>query len=51
MQRTKATLIYRRMGNPRADRLLLGHIKIESAAGYVGIEVVDALAIAEQVDV
>jgi integrase len=51
LRRTKATLIYRRTGNPRAIQLLLGHTKIESTVGYLGIEVDDALAIAEQVDV
>jgi integrase len=51
LRRTKATLIYRRTGNLRAVQLLLGHQKIESAVRYLGIEVDDALAIAEQVDV
>jgi integrase len=49
--RTKATLIYRRTGNLRAVQLLLGHTKIESTVRYLGIEVDDALSIAEQVDV
>ena len=51
LRRTKATLIYRRTGNLRAVQLLLGHTKIESTVKYLGIEVDDALAIAEQVDV
>jgi integrase len=51
VRRTKATLIYRRTGNLRAVQLLLGHTKIESTVRYLGIEVDDALAIAEQVDV
>ena len=51
LRRTKATLIYRRTGNLRAVQLLLGHKKIENTARYLGIEVDDALAIAEQVDV
>ena len=51
LRRTKATLIYRRTGNLRAIQLLLGHKKIESTVRYLGIEVDDALAIAEQVDV
>ena len=46
-----ATLIYRRTGNLRAVQLLLGHTKIESTVRYLGIDVDDALAIAEQVDV
>jgi len=51
LRRTKATLIYRRTGNLRAVQLLLGHTKIESTVCYLGIEVDDALAIAEQTDV
>jgi integrase len=51
LRRTKATLIYRRTGNLRAVQLLLGHTKIESTVRYLGIEVDDALAIAEQVGV
>jgi integrase len=50
LRRTKATLIYRRTGNLRAVQLLLGHTKIESTVRYLGIEVDDALMIAEQVD-
>jgi integrase len=51
LRRTKATHIYRRTGNLRAVQLLLGHTKIESTVRYLGIDVDDALAIAEQVDV
>ncbi len=51
LRRTKATLIYRRTGNLRAVQLLLGHRKIESTGRYLGIDVDDALTIAEQVDV
>lgn len=51
LRRTKATLIYRRTGNLRAVQLLLGHSKVESTVRYLGIEVDDALAIAEQIDV
>ena len=51
LRRTKATLIYRRTGNLRAVQLLLGHTKLESTVRYLGIEVDDALAIAEQVDI
>lgn len=51
IRRTKATLIYKRTGNLRAVQLLLGHTKIESTVRYLGIEVDDALEIAEQVDV
>jgi integrase len=51
LRRTKATLIYQRTGNLRAVQLLLGHTKIESTVRHLGIEVDDALAISEQVDV
>lgn len=51
LRRTKATLIYRRTGDLRAVQLLLGHTKIESTVRYLGIDVDDALTIAEQVDV
>ncbi len=44
-------LIYRKTGNLRAVQLLLGHTRVESTVRYLGIEVDDALAIAEQVDV
>ena len=51
LRRTKATLIYRRTGNLRAVQLLLGHTKVESTVRYLGVEVDDALTIAEQVDI
>ena len=51
MRRTKATLIYRRTKNIRAVQLLLGHTKLESTVRYLGIEVDDALKMAEQTEV
>jgi site-specific recombinase XerC len=51
MQRTKATLIYRRTKNLRAVQLLLGHSKLESTVRYLGIEVDDALEISEQTEI
>ena len=51
MRRTKATMIYRRTRNLRAVQLLLGHTKLESTVRYLGIEVDDALEIAEQTEV
>ena len=51
MRRTKATLIYRRTKNLRAVQLLLGHTKLESTVRSLGIEVDDALEIAEQTEV
>jgi len=51
LRRTKASLIYRRTKNLRAVQLLLGHSKLESAIRYLGIEVDDALEMAEQTEV
>ena len=51
MRRTKASLIYKRAENLRAVQLLLGHSKIESTVRYLGIEVDDALEMAEQMEV
>jgi site-specific recombinase XerD len=50
-RRTKATLIYRRTKNLRAVQLLLGHKKLESTVQYLGIELDDALEIAEQTEI
>ena len=44
-------MIYRRTGNLRAVQLLLGHTRIESTVRYLGIDVDDALLIAEQVEI
>ena len=51
LRRTKPTLIYRRTQNLRAVQLLLGHTKLESTIRYLGVEVDDALAMAEQTEV
>lgn len=51
MRRTKVALIYRRTKNLRAIQLLLGHTKLESTVRYLGIEVDDALEMAEQTEV
>ena len=51
LRRTKAALIYRRTKNLRAVQLLLGHKKLESTVRYLGIEVDDALEMAEQTEV
>ncbi len=51
LRRTKATVIYRKTGNLRAVQLLLGHIKIDSTVKYLGVEVEDALALSESIEV
>ena len=50
LRRTKATLIYRRTKNLRAVQLLLGHTKLGSTVRYLGIEVDDALEMAERIE-
>jgi len=51
LRRTKAALIYRKTGNLRAVQLLLGHTKVDSTVRYLGVELEDALSIAEQIDI
>ncbi len=51
LRRTKASLIYRRTKNLRAVQILLGHTKMESTVRYLGIEVEDALEMAEQTEI
>lgn len=50
LRRTKVALIYKKTGNLRACQLLLGHGKLESTVRYLGIEVDDALTLAEQLE-
>lgn len=50
LRRTKASLIYKKSGNLRAVQLLLGHTKIDSTVRYLGVEVDDALRLAETID-
>ena len=50
LRRTKPAQIYKKTSNLRAVQLLLGHTKLESTVRYLGIEVDDALAISEQVE-
>lgn len=50
MRRTKASLIYRRTKNIRAVQILLGHTKLEGTVRYLGVEVEDALEMAEQTE-
>ncbi len=51
LRRTKPALIYRRTKNLRAVQLLLGHQNLESTVRYLGVEVDDALEMAEQTEV
>lgn len=51
MRRTKESPIYRRTKNLRAGQLLLGYTKLERTVRYLGIEVDDALEMAEQTEV
>lgn len=51
LRRTKAAQIYRKTGNLRAVQLLLGHTKVDSTVRYLGVELEDALSIAENIDI
>jgi site-specific recombinase XerC len=51
MRRTKAAMIYRATGNLRAVQILLGHTKIENTVSYLGVDVEDALILAERTEI
>jgi site-specific recombinase XerC len=51
LRRTKASIIYKATGNLRAVQILLGHTKIESTVRYLGVDVEDALRLAEGTEI
>ena len=51
LRRIKASIIYKRTGNLRAVQILLGHTRIESTVRYLGIDIEDALALAEGTEI
>ena len=51
LRRTKAAIIYRATGNIRAMQILLGHTKIENTVRYLGVDVEDALLLAEKTEI
>ena len=51
MRRTKVAQIYKKTGNLRAVQLLLRHTKMDSTVRYLGVDVEDALAISEGVEI
>lgn len=51
LRRTKASIICKATGNLRAVQILLGHAKIDSAVRYLGVDVEDALELAERTEV
>ena len=44
-------MIYKQTENLRAVQILLGHTKIESTVRYLGVDVEDALELAEATEV
>ena len=50
-RRTGRAQPYRKTGNLRAVRRLLGHAKIETTVRYLGVGVDDALGLAEKTEV
>lgn len=51
IRRTNVSQIYKKTGNLRAVQLLLGHTKMDSTVRYLGVELEDALAISEAVEI
>ncbi len=51
LRRTKVAQIYKKTGNLRAVQLLLGHTKMDSTVRYLGVDLEDALAISEGVEI
>lgn len=51
LRRTKASIIYKQAGNLRAVQILLGHTKIESTVRYLGVDIEDALALADSTEI
>ena len=51
LRRTKAAIIYKQTGNLRAVQILLGHDKTESTVRYLGVDVEDALTLAEHTEI
>lgn len=51
LRRTKASIIYKQTGNLRAVQILLGHTKIESTVRYIGVDIEDALLLAEHTEI
>ena len=50
VRRTKASIIYKATANLRAVQILLGHSKIENPVRYLGVDVEDALTLAEGIE-
>jgi integrase len=51
LRRTKASMIYKATGNIRAIQILLGRSKIENTVRYLGVDVEDALLLAERTEI
>ena len=51
MRRTKASLIYKATGNLRAVQILLGHTNIENTVRYLGVDIDDAITLAERTEI
>ncbi len=49
--RTKASIIYKATGNIRAIQILLVHSKIENMVQYLGVDIENALTLAEKTEI
>jgi site-specific recombinase XerC len=51
MRRTKASLIYKATGNLSAVQILPGHTNIDNTVRYLGVDIDDALTLAERTEI
>jgi len=51
IRRTKVSMIYQKTKNIRAIQLLLGHSNLDSTVKYLGVELDDALDVAENTEI
>ncbi|WP_264224024.1 tyrosine-type recombinase/integrase, partial [Pararhizobium sp. YC-54] len=51
LRRAKAAMICKATGNLRVIQILLGHTKIENTVRYLGVDIEDALELAEHTEI
>jgi integrase len=51
LRRTRVAQIYKKTGNLRAVQLLLGHTEMDNIVRYLGVDLEDALAISQSVEI
>ena len=51
MRPTKASMIYKATGNLQGIQIMFGHQKIENTVRYLGVDIEDALLLAERTEI